>query len=206
MLGDAAAMVEASVLTDTAFAESYRTLVARAGGPVAPRWIAMASTRPGDPEDARVWFLVGLPGNLVALELVSGGAHATYLFRVAPRATFDERRVDPAQLTAAVREISEALVDARFLREPMSLPRDRLAEPRYLRYRLAIAALPSLAVARARFVARIVHADPTSWAAALDDLIRWHGSARDEEAVWPGRAGMEMQIEATQSREDAPDS
>jgi hypothetical protein len=207
MLGDAAAVVEASVLTDTVFAESYRTLVARAGGRAAPRWIALAPNRPGSPDDARTWFLVGLPGNLVALELVSGGAHATYLFRVAPRSTFDERRVDPAYLTAAVREISEALVDARFLREPMALPRDRLAEPRYLRYRLALAALPSLAAARARFVARIVHADPMSWAAALDDLIRWHGAARDEEATWPGREGMEAQIEAGHSLEDAaPDS
>jgi hypothetical protein len=202
-LGDTAALVEASILTHPAFAESYRMLVARAGGLAAPRWIAMAPIRPGDPEDPRIWFLVGLPGNLMALELVSGGAHATYLFRVAPRATFDERRVDPADLWAAVREISEALVDARFLREPMALQRDRLAEPRYLRYRLAIAALPSLAAARARFVARIVHVDPTSWAAALDDLIRWHGSTLDEDAGWPGRASMEVQIEATQPGEDA---
>jgi hypothetical protein len=104
-------------------------------------------------------------------------------------------------------ELSEAIVDARFLRDPMALPRDRLAEPRYLRYRLAIAALPRLAAARARFVARLVHVDPTSWAAALDGLIRWHGSARAEEAEWPGRAGMEAQIETTQSPDDsAPDS
>jgi hypothetical protein len=202
-LGDAAAMVEASVQTEPGFAESYRTLVARAGGATAPRWIAMAPTRPGDPQDARVWFLVGLPGNLVALELVSAGAHATYFFRVAPRAAFDARHVDPAHLAAAVREVSEALVDARFLREPMALPGDRLAEPRYLRYRLAIAALPSLAAARARFVARIVHADPASWAAALDDLIRWHGSAREEEATWPGRDATEAQIDASQSPDAA---
>ena len=203
MLGDAAAIVEGSVLSDPVFAESFRTLVARAGGPTAPRWIAMAPTRPGIPEDARIWFLVGLPGNLVGLELVSGGAHATYLFRVAPRATFDERSADPTNLTAAVREISEALVDARFLREPMGLPLDHLAEPRYLRYRLALAAIPSLAATRDRFVARIVHADPMSWAAALDDLIRWHGAARDEEDGWPGRALMEAQLEAIRPPEDA---
>ena len=161
------------------------------------------SPRPGNPDDARVWFLVGLPGNLVALELVSAGAHATYLFRVTPRAAFDARTADPAHLAAAVREISEALVDSRFLREPMALPDDRLAEPRYLHYRLAIAALPSLAAARARFVARLVHADPASWAAALDDLIRWHGSERDDAAAWPGRAGMEAQIEGIQPPGDA---
>ena len=205
MLGDAAAAVEAGVLTDPVFADSYRSLVARGGGATAPRWTAMAPARPGSPDDARIWFLVGLPGNLVALELVSAGSHATYLFRVAPRARFDARRVDPADLTAAVREVSEALVDSRFLREPMALPDDRLAEPRHLRYRLAIAALPSLAAARGRFVARIVHADPASWAAALDDLVRWHGSVRDDAVAWPGRAAMEAQIDGTQPRGDAAD-
>jgi hypothetical protein len=202
MLGDASTALERAVLTDPVFAASYRTLVTLAGGNPTPRWIAMAPTRPGQPDDASIWFLVSLPGNLVALELVSAGAHATYLYRVTPRATFDARTVDPSDLAAAVREISEALIDSRFLREPMALPEDRLAEPRYLNYRLAIAALPSLAAARARFVARIVHADPTSWAAALDDLIRWHDSERDDAAVWPGRAGMEARIEGTQPPTD----
>jgi hypothetical protein len=206
-LGDAASAVETAVLADPMFAASYRTLVARGGGDPAARWIAMAPIRPGQPDDARIWFLVGLPGNLLALELVSSGAHATYLFRVAPRAAFKGGPADPAALAAAVREISEALIDSRFLREPMALPPDRLAEPRYLRYRLAIAALPSLAAARGRFVARLVHADPNSWAAGLDDLIAWHGSERDDAAVWPGRAAMEAQIEATQAPDEdaAPD-
>jgi hypothetical protein len=68
--------------------------------------------------------------------------------------------------------------------------------PKYLRYRLALAVLPSLAWARARFVARIVHRDPAGWSAAVADLIRWHGSARDEAAEWPGRAAQESQISA----------
>jgi hypothetical protein len=196
MLGDAWSAVEAGVLADASFAESYRTLLARAGGDAAARWLAMAPPRPGDTDDARIWFLIGLPGNLVALELVSAGAHATYLFRVVPRAAYVDGTVDRTHLTDAVRVVSEALVDARFLREPVALPAERLAEPRYARYRLALAALPSLAAARERFVARIVHADPASWAAALDDLIRWHGSERDEEATWPGRAGQEATIGA----------
>ena len=94
----------------------------------------------------------------------------------------------------AVRDVSEALVDCRFLREPMALPAEQLALPKYLRYRLALKVLPSLATARSRFVARVVHSDPESWAGAVADLIKWHGSARDEDADWPGRKSQESAI------------
>jgi hypothetical protein len=63
-----------------------------------------------------------------------------------------------------------------------------------LRYRLALAALPSLASARARFVARLVHNEPASWEAALRDLVAWHGSCRDDAAEWPGRAAQEAEV------------
>ena len=206
-LGDAWGTVERAVLSEPAFAESYRALVARAGGPAAARWLALAPDRPGIPDPPRIWFLVGLPGNLVAMELVSAGAHATYLFRVAPRPAYDGGAADATLLAATVRGVSDALIDGRFLREPMAISGARLAEPKYLRYRLAIAALPSLAAARARFVARIVHRDPASWATALDDLIRWHGSMRDDAAEWPGRATEEAQIDdAAATGDGSPES
>jgi hypothetical protein len=143
---------------------------------------------------AKSWFFVPLPGNLVALELVSEGAHATYLFRAVPRATYDGGPTDSAGIAAVVRDVSEALVDSRFLREPMALPDDQLRQPANLRYGLALRALPSLAAARARFVARIVHRDDLSWSGALDDLVVWHTAARDDAAVWPGRAGQEAMV------------
>jgi hypothetical protein len=195
VLGDAWPQVERAFLSEPAFAESYRALVERAGGETAPRWLAAAPEGPGLPDAPRVWFFVGLPGNLVAMELVSAGAHATYLFRVVPRAGYQGGRSDGAALERAVVDVSEALLDSRFLREPMALPVDRLAEPRYQRYRLALAAVPSLAAARSRFVARIVHRDPASWAAALDDLIAWHAAIRDDAAEWPGRATQESLVD-----------
>ncbi len=136
-----------------------------------------------------------LPGNLVALELVSEGAHATYCFRAQPRASFADGGPDPAAIRETVGAISEALVDSRFLREPMALSDEALAAPRFLRYRLALAALPSLADARARFVARLVHRDDASWAAALADLIAWHATTRDEAAIWPGRAAQDAIVD-----------
>jgi hypothetical protein len=197
-LGEAWDAVERSVLREPTFAASYLALRERAGGARGQRWLALAPERPGAPESHRAWFLVALPGNLVALELVSEGAHATYCFRAAPRAEFaGGPGLDALDATAAARTValvSNALVDARFLREPIALPDDQLATPRGVRYRLALRALPSLAAARASFVARLVHHDEASWSAALDDLIGWHAACRDDTATWPGRAAQEAQV------------
>jgi hypothetical protein len=189
-------LVETAVLGEPTFADSYDSLCQTAGA-AGPRWVAMSPVDPGG-DEPKVWFLIAMPGNLVALELVTAGAHATYFFRVMPRAQYKGEPPEKLGVAAekAVRDISEALVDIRFLREPMALPADQLRLPKYLRYRLALAVLPSLAWARARFVARVVHRDPASWSAAVADVIHWHGSARDEAAEWPGRVAQESQISA----------
>ena len=187
-------VIETAILGEPKFAESYKALLA-AAGPASPRWVAMSPEDPGS-DTAKIWFLVALPGNLVAMELVSAGAHATYFFRVMARAEYNGEAPEQLGVAAekAVRDVSEALVDCRFLREPMAIPADQLRLPKYLRYRLALAVLPSLEWARGRFVARIVHRDPASWSAAVADLVRWHGTVRDESAEWPGRAAQESQI------------
>lgn len=192
-LGEAWEAVERSVLSEPTFAASYLALRERAGGADALRWLALAPVRPGAPEDHRAWFLVALPGNLVALELVSEGAHATYCFQVAPRATY-RGGIEAEAALATVEMISAALIDARFLREPIALPDDQLASPDGIRYRLALRALPSLAAARAAFVGRLVHRDEESWGAALDDLVAWHAACRDDEGRWPGRAAQEAAV------------
>jgi hypothetical protein len=199
-LGDAWDALERSVLREPAFAASYATLRERAGGASSSRWLAIAPERPGEPDGHRAWFLVALPGNLVALELVSAGAHATYCFRTVPRAEHarrgDPAGIDPAAAAAAVSRLSAALVDARFLREPIALPAEQLTTPEGTRYRLALRAIPSLAAARRDFVARLVHRSEESWTAALDDLVAWHGSCADDAAAWPGRSAQEAQVAA----------
>ncbi len=192
-LGEAWGPVERSVLSEPVFAASYLALLERAGGADALRWLALAPERPGAPENHRAWFLVALPGNLVALELVSEGAHATYCFRAGSRAAY-RAGVDADAALATVAMISAALIDARFLREPIALPDEQLAAPEGIRYRLALRALPSLAAARRAFVARLVHRDEESWGAALDGLIAWHAACRDEDAPWPGRAAQEAAV------------
>ena len=192
--------IESGVLVDPTFASTYAQLRAKGGPLTEERALAIAPTEPGK-DEARSWFLVPLPGNLLALELVSEGAHATYCFRVVARAAFSAGGDDPAAVAAAVAAVSEALVDSRFLREPIALTDEALAQPRYLRYRLALAALPSLAGARARFVGRIVHRDDASWAAALDELVAWHISTRDDGAVWPGGAAQDAMVDDASGEE-----
>jgi hypothetical protein len=193
-------IVETAVLGEPTFAQSYQSLC-RTAGSTAPRWVAMSPEDPGG-TDPKIWFLIAMPGNLAALELVTAGAHATYFFRVMPRSQYKGESPDSLGVAAAqaVRDVSEALVDCRFLREPMALPADQLRLPKYLRYRLALAVLPSLAWARGRFVARIVHS-PT-WSGAVADLIRWHATATDEAAEWPGRAAQESQISTAGGGDD----
>ena len=187
-------VIETAVLGEPKFAASYQSLCSTAGES-APRWVAMSPIDPGGTEP-KIWFLIAMPGNLVALELVTAGAHATYFFEVMPRARYKGEPPEQLGIAAeqAVRDISEALVDCRFLREPMALPDDQLRLPEYLRYRLALAVLPSLALARHRFVARIVHRSEASWAAAVADLIRWHSTCEDEAEDWPGRESQESAI------------
>ena len=195
VFGDAGwPVVETAVLGEPKFAASYQSLCA-AAGTTAPRWVAMSPIDPGGTEP-KIWFLIAMPGNLVALELVTAGAHATYFYRVMPRAQYKGEPPEKLGVAGeqAVRDISEALVDCRFLREPMALPADQLRLPEYLRYRLALAVLPSLAWARSRFVARIVHRSPAAWSSAVADLIHWHSTAGDEGAEWPGRAAQEAAI------------
>ena len=64
--------------------------------------------------------------------------------------------------------------------------------------RFAIAALPSLQMARWRFVGRLIHRDDATWAAALDDAIKFNGASRDDAQVWPGG------VAATATDDDGP--
>jgi hypothetical protein len=120
------------------------------------------------------WFLVALPGDLLAFELVSEGSHATYLFRA--RVSFE----------AAVFDVSECLIDSRFLRSAIYLTDVALAQPTNEKQRLAVAALPSLRAARARFVGRLIHTDEAAWTAALDDVLKWNAANPAEPGRWPG--------------------
>lgn len=174
-LGDAWGPIERAVLSEPTFAASYSALAAKdAADRAAARWIALAPQAPLDPSRHNAWFLVALPGDLLAFELVSEGAHATYLFRAR-----DSRE-------AAVYDVSECLIDSRFLRSAIYLTDAALGDARNERQRLAVAALPSLGAARARFVGRLIHTNDAAWAAALDNVISWNAANPSATGAWPG--------------------
>jgi hypothetical protein len=161
-LGASWSPLETAVLGDPMYAATYAAL--RARSPSGTAWLSLAPKKPTDPTEHMAWFFVALANDLVAFELVSEGSHATYLFRAggAP--------------DAAVYDVSESLIDTRFLREPIYMTDAELALPDNERYRFAIAALPSLRAARARFVRRLIHTDEEAWAASLDEAIRAGGT------------------------------
>jgi hypothetical protein len=193
-VGPAWEPLERAVLGREPFAPWYMALQAL-GGSDAARWLAAAPERPGAVTAPRAWCFVALPGNLVAMELAGDGAPATCLFRVVPRASFSGPLAAEA-LEAAVAEVSAAVVDARFGCEAMALPEARLTADERLPQGRAVAALPTLAAARSRFVARIDHGDEAAWAATLRELVAWHGACRDDETEWPGRADAERALTA----------
>jgi hypothetical protein len=176
-LGDAWQPMERAVLSEPTFSASYGALLARSSagqGAGGRSWIALAPQTPLDPSRHMCWFLVALPGDLLAFELVSEGSHATYLFRA--RVSFE----------AAVFDVSECLIDSRFLRSAIYLTDAALAQPTNEKQRLAVAALPSLRAARARFVGRLIHTDEAAWTAALDDVLKWNAANPAEPGRWPG--------------------
>jgi hypothetical protein len=161
-LGASWGSLENAVLGDPTYAATYAAL--RSRSPSGAAWLSLAPKKPEDPTEHMAWFFVALPNDLVAFELVSEGSHATYLFRAggAP--------------DGAVYEVSESLIDTRFLREPIYMTDAELAAPENQRYRYAIAELPSLRAARSRFVRRLIHTDEEAWAASLDEAIQPGGT------------------------------
>jgi hypothetical protein len=171
-------------------AASLASLATLAGGD-AGWWLSVAPTRPAAPEpDPKAWFFTAFPG-AVAMEVASTGAHATYLFAT--------RGSDAA---AVVGQVSEALVDLRFLREPIALPDDRLAAGGARDYRRTVAAIPSLRAARARFVGRVVHDD--GWEAAVRDVLAFLAGPGAAGGTWPGRAAQESKVAAAGGAEPEP--
>jgi hypothetical protein len=120
---------------------------------------------------ARTWYFVplareGTPVNLIAQEVTSGEAHATYLFRVTEPGTSP---VGPDDVRRSVARLNRALLLLNFRREPLYLPEDRLDEGEHARYRVAVRKLDYLRWARGALVARVAH--DAGWEKALDEAI-----------------------------------
>ena len=180
--------IEAGVLVEPTFAASYAALAAKAGDLADERAIALAPVSPGG-DEAKSWFFVPLPGNLVALELVSEGAHATYCFRVPSRADVRRRpacRRRPSLRPCATSRRRWSTAGSCASRWP--LPDDQLRQPRVpaLPAGAAGAAVAGCGPRAVRRPDRPSRRRVVGGGAGRPDRLA-HAAAR-RRGVWPGRA------------------
>lgn len=111
------------------------------------------------------------PGNAVAIEAVTRGGRATYLFRIAPPEVYREASLEELRGLARdrVRSVSRALVALTFKREPIYLPDEKIRSGPYARYRLALRLSAPLKASRLSFVGRAIHGP--GWARQIDAAL-----------------------------------
>jgi len=154
----------------------------------------------GDLTGDYLWFLVPMcgsapgPGNAIAMEVVGGDNRrsATYFFRITSRSEYadlDEEELS-RRLHEAVMSMNRCMLSINFRREPIYLSNERLAEPQYERYALAVASLPTLRQLRDAFIGRVIHRSPEGWRRDVMDLLTFNTSTRKEDARWQ-RSGPE---------------
>jgi len=150
----------------------------------------------GDLTGEYVWFLVPIyghantGGNVLAMESVLVGEEnpvgATYFFRIVSRKAYPDYGV--AELDEEndrlVRTLNRCMIDINFRREPVYLPLERLDEPEYLRYKIALRRLPSLRLIRNLFIGRVMHSSPDQWRRDVDELLRFNTTEKDDSAKW----------------------
>ncbi|MFO8059083.1 MAG: hypothetical protein R6U70_00280 [Bacillota bacterium] len=154
----------------------------------------------GDLTGEYIWFLVPIydtdpdrPGNAVAMEALSeGGGRATYFFRItgrgeyrrAPGLDFLHRETD-----AFIRDMNRCMLAINFRREPIYFPEERLMDPRYVHYRVAVERIPELKTLREHFIGRVIHHSPAQWERDVTDLLRFNVSVEEDGRRWQRTEG-----------------
>ncbi|MGM0510204.1 MAG: hypothetical protein ACQESD_03655 [Thermoplasmatota archaeon] len=150
----------------------------------------------GDLTGEYIWFLIPVystdpkePGNAVAMESISseGGGKATYFFRIVSRSEYpDYENIDELneEVDDFIQKINQCMLAINFRREPIYLPDEKLDEPRYQKYRFAIAKIPELEVLRRLFIGRIIHHSDEQWKEDVLDLLKFNISTQDDEKRW----------------------
>jgi len=161
----------------------------------------------GDLTGEYIWFLIPIystdpdaPGNAVAMEASStegSGGKATYFFRIVNRKDYPDFRNKEdldREVDGFIKKINRCMLAINFRREPVYLPDERLEEPRYQKYKFAIAKIPALQELRRLFIGRVIHSSPEQWKKDVMDLLRFNVSAQDDNAKWKkgGQANGEL--------------
>lgn len=155
----------------------------------------------GDLTGEYVWVLLPMygaaptePGNALAMEATSGtgGGKATYFFRLTGRREYARQAGDLGLLHRAadafILSANRCLLAINFRREPIYLPPERLMEPRYAHYRVAVERIPGLKMLREHFIGRVIHYSPEQWKEDVMNLLRHNVSVADDSLRWRNRA------------------
>jgi hypothetical protein len=150
----------------------------------------------GDLTGEYVWFLIPIyghvetGGNVLAMESVlvceENPAGATYFFRIVSRKAYPDFGMADLdeEDDRLIRTLNRCMIDINFRREPVYLPLERLEEPEYLRYKIALGRLPSLRLIRNLFIGRVVHSSPDQWKKDVDELLHFNTAEKDDSAKW----------------------
>ncbi len=148
----------------------------------------------GNLTDDYIWFLIpiynleqGRPGNAIAMEATSEGGRATYFFRIVSRRdyfSFSDLEDFHVITNDFITQVNRCMLSINFRREPIYLPEERLNEPRYHKYRIAIQNIPALQKLRHHFIGRVFHRSAEQWEQDVMNLLRFNVSAREDDLKW----------------------
>jgi hypothetical protein len=120
--------------------------------------------------------------NAIAMEASSegGSGKATYFFRLVAPLEFEAKKNDldrEVQKTAAA--VQKCVRRINFRREPIYLPEEKLQDPKYWKYKFALAQIPELRFLREIFIGRALHRSPEIWRKDVQKLLEFNAAAKD---------------------------
>jgi len=156
----------------------------------------------GDLTGSYFWFLIPIydldskkPGNAIAMEATTatGTGKSTYFFRLLPRQKYREVKSIATlrqEVDGLIKIINAAMIDINFRREPIYLSDEKLSEPQYFKYKIAVEKVPALRTLRVLFIGRVTHHSVEQWQTDVNDLLTFNITETDDGKKWE-KAGEE---------------
>jgi len=150
----------------------------------------------GDLTGEYIWFLIPIYstdskafGNAIAIEAISsdGGGKATYFFRIVSRNGYTNMKdldVFHLKVDDYIKKMNRCMLAINFRREPIYIPKERLEEPQYQKYQIAISKIPELRILIELFIGRVIHSSFEQWKADVTDLLTFNVESTDDEVRW----------------------
>ncbi len=147
----------------------------------------------GDLTGEYIWFLIPMYnidttilGNAVAMEAISseGGGKATYFFKILNREDYKKiKNIEDLDnlVDDYIQTINSCMLAINFRREPIYLADEKLDDPMYEKYKVAVARIPELRILRKLFIGRVIHSSFKQWKEDVNDLLKFNVTSKDEE-------------------------